>query len=221
LQHVADRGNFTAVTRSIWWIALAMFVMATAVTALIAWQLRASSAKQTSPASDFKNSTGGSAQREHSRLPRRKEDNGGALMAMLPAIAAAPSHRPDPETTAPNSPAIVAMIDIYNDAASPSDTVRGLAQLLPTLTPEDQGEAARYMVAAAADADYGEVTAVLLGDQLGTEASQVLIDDVAQRPPSVSNPVWAELAQRPQHPFHSMALQQVADQQANRPLDPR
>ena len=113
------------------------------------------------------------------------------------------------------------MIDIYNDAASPSDTVRGLAQLLPTLTPEDQGEAARYMVAAAADADYGEVTAVLLGDQLGTEASQVLIDDVAQRPPSVSNPVWAELAQRPQHPFHSMALQQVADQQANRPLDPR
>jgi hypothetical protein len=160
-----------------------------------------------------------------SRPVPRQTERTRALLAMLPVAAAAPDEAAaaDVARSSP-SPAIEAMDAVYDTTSSPKEIADALARLIPAMPPEDQAEAVHYLVYAVTDEDYSPAARLLLAGVLGTEAQQILLENLAQRPAAVSAPIWQTLAQRPQHPLQAAALDRLAEQEASassKSSDPR
>ena len=152
---------------------------------------------------------------------QREAKRQSAMFAAMSSAAAAA-----PPRTAGNQPAEPwesALYNIYERESEPGKIAEHLSSLLPELPPEGQAEAARYLVAVLDTTNYLLAVNPWQDPRLGQAARNVLMDDLGQRPPEVSGPIWAASAAMPSHPLHATAVTRRAEPEPppNTPADPK
>jgi hypothetical protein len=84
-------------------------------------------------------------------------------------------------------------------------TTQLLINLLPTLPPEGQAEAAQHITNLLEDKDYNKVIAIVKNPQMPEEVLDVFVTDLMNRDDSVKLPTLLEIAKIPNHPHHEEA----------------
>ena len=92
-----------------------------------------------------------------------------------------------------------------SDAANTS-TAQMLINLLPTLKPEGQAEAAQHISNLISDKEYGRVRALVTNASAPQEVLDVFVTDLMNRDDAVKLPVLLDIAKIPNHPAHEEAL---------------
>ncbi len=120
---------------------------------------------------------------------------------------------PTPATPAPK-PAVPEPIppweekidNILKSNASETDTAQMLINLLPTMPPDGQAEAAQHISNLILDKDYNRVLPLLRNPNLPEEVQDVLVTDLMNRDDTVKLPALLDVAKIPNHPYHDEAL---------------
>ena len=81
-----------------------------------------------------------------------------------------------------------------------------LINLMPTLPPDGQAEAAQHVTNLILDKDYGLVMPLLRNPAYGEEVQDVLITDLMNREDNVKLPALLEVARISNHPYHEEAM---------------
>ncbi len=92
-----------------------------------------------------------------------------------------------------------------SDAANRA-TTQMLINLLPTLPPEGQAEAAQHITNLLEDRDYDKVKAMVKNPQMAEEVLDVFVTDLMNRDDAVKLPVLLDIAKIPNHPHQEEAL---------------
>lgn len=133
-----------------------------------------------------------------------------------PSVARRPEATPAPEKKAAEAPAPMAeapqlaewevKIDqVLRTNAGETETAQMLINMLPTLPPEGQSEAAQHVANLIQDKDYNRVMPILRNTNLAEEVHDVFVTDLMNREDSVKLPALLEIAKIPNHPHHEEA----------------
>lgn len=133
-----------------------------------------------------------------------------------PAVARRPEATPAPEkkADAPAAPMAEApqlaewemKIDqVLRTNAGETETAQMLINMLPTLPPEGQSEAAQHIANLIQDKDYNRVMPLLRNTNLAEEVHDVFVTDLMNREDPVKLPALLEIAKIPNHPHHEEA----------------
>lgn len=136
--------------------------------------------------------------------------------APQPSVARRPEATPAPEkkADAPAAPMAEApqlaewemKIDqVLRTNAGETETAQMLINMLPTLPPEGQTEAAQHVANLIQDKDYNRVMPLLRNTNLAEEVHDVFVTDLMNREDSVKLPALLEIAKLPNHPHHEEA----------------
>jgi len=90
--------------------------------------------------------------------------------------------------------------------AGETETAKMLINLMPTLPPDGQAEAAQHITNLVLDKDYGLVMPMLRNTALSEGVQDVLITDLMNRDDNVKLPALLEVARIPNHPYHEEAM---------------
>jgi hypothetical protein len=128
-----------------------------------------------------------------------------------PQIAARTESKP-PRPATPEPPAAKPMADweikidqVLQSNADESQTAQLLINLLPTLPPEGQEEAAQHISNLILDKDYNKVAPLVKNPGLPEDVLDVFVTDLMNREDDVKLPVLLEIAKIPNHPHHEEA----------------
>ena len=92
-----------------------------------------------------------------------------------------------------------------NSDAANSATAQMLINLLPTLPPEGQNEAAQHISNLLSDKDYNRVMPIIKNPTMSEDVLDVLVTDLMNRDDNVKLPTLLEIARIPNHPHHEEA----------------
>lgn len=92
-----------------------------------------------------------------------------------------------------------------NSDAANSATAQMLINLLPTLPPEGQTEAAQHISNLLSDKDYARVLPIVKNPAMSEDVLDVLVTDLMNRDDTVKLPTLLEIAKIPNHPHHEEA----------------
>lgn len=92
-----------------------------------------------------------------------------------------------------------------NSDAANSATAQMLINLLPTLPPEGQSEAAQHVSNLLADKDYNKVLPIIKNPTMTEDVLDVLVTDLMNRDDIVKLPTLLEIAKIPNHPHREEA----------------
>jgi hypothetical protein len=92
-----------------------------------------------------------------------------------------------------------------NSDAANSATAQTLINLLPTLPPEGQTEAAQHISNLLSDKDYNRVLPIVKNPTMTEDVLDVLVTDLMNRDDTVKLPTLLEIAKIPNHPHHEEA----------------
>ena len=93
-----------------------------------------------------------------------------------------------------------------NSDAGNLSTAQMLINLLPTLKPEGQAEAAQHISNLLPDKEYGRVAAIVKNPSAPQEVIDVFFTDLMNRDDTVKLPVLLDIAKIPNHPSQEEAL---------------
>ncbi len=96
-------------------------------------------------------------------------------------------------------------INPENTEAAHISTAQLLINLIPTLPPEGQAEAAQHVSNLLPDKEYGRVRSMVLNPNAAPELLDVLVTDLMNRDDAVKLPVFLEIARIPNHPTREEA----------------
>lgn len=125
-----------------------------------------------------------------------------------PKVAPAePKPEPKPAQIAEWENKIDAILRANPDSTEEANraTTQLLVNLLPTLPPEGQAEAAQHITNLLEDKDYNKVLAIVKNPQMSEEVLDVFVTDLMNRDDSVKLPTLLEIAKIPNHPHHEEA----------------
>lgn len=153
---------------------------------------------------------------------------------LKPAVAtvatpAAPARTPEPEPPQDAASGKTAIVDIPGPAkatpapaaipewdakidqvlrmnAGDSETAQMLINMLPSLPPDGQAEAAQHISNLISDKDYNRVLPLLKNASLPEQVQDVLVTDLMNRDDSVKLPALLDVAKIATHPYHEEAL---------------
>jgi hypothetical protein len=93
-----------------------------------------------------------------------------------------------------------------NSDAANTATAQMLINLLPTLKPDGQAEAAQHISNLISDKEYGRVRALVTNASAPQEVIDVFVTDLMNRDDAVKLPVLLDIAKIPNHPAQEEAL---------------
>ncbi|MEQ1861765.1 MAG: hypothetical protein ABMA13_17750 [Chthoniobacteraceae bacterium] len=96
--------------------------------------------------------------------------------------------------------------EVLRSAADESQTAQILINMLPTLPPEGQEEAAQHISNLVLDENYSKVLPLVKNPNLPEEVLDVFVTDLMNRDDSTKLPALLEIAKIPNHPHHEEAL---------------
>lgn len=96
--------------------------------------------------------------------------------------------------------------EVLTSGNGETETAQLLINLLPTMPPEGQAEAAQHITNLILDKDYGRVMPMLKNPALAQEVQDVLVTDLMNREDPVKLPALLEVAKIPNHPYHEEAM---------------
>lgn len=135
----------------------------------------------------------------------------------VPAISAAPS-APTAEKMPPPLPGATPISDADrkideilrinpdNTEAAHISTAQLLINLIPTLPPEGQAEAAQHVSNLLPDKEYARVRSMVVNPNAAPELLDVLVTDLMNRDDGVKLPVLLDIAKIPNHPTREEAM---------------
>src|SRR4051812_32608668 len=92
--------------------------------------------------------------------------------------------------------------EVLSSGNGETETAQLLINLLPTMPPEGQAEAAQHISNLILDKDYGRVMPMLKNPKsLAPEVQDVLVTDLMNRSDAVKLPALLEVAKIPDHPY--------------------
>lgn len=96
--------------------------------------------------------------------------------------------------------------NVLRGPADESQTAQILINMLPSLPPEGQEEAAEHISNLILDEDYGRVAPLVRNPNLPEEVLDVFVTDLMNRDDAVKLPLLLDIAKIPNHPHHEEAL---------------
>jgi hypothetical protein len=97
--------------------------------------------------------------------------------------------------------------EVLTSGNGETETAQLLINLLPTMPPEGQAEAAQHISNLILDKDYGRVLPMLKNPKsVAPEVQDVLVTDLMNRSDAVKLPALLEVAKIPDHPYHDEAM---------------
>ena len=96
--------------------------------------------------------------------------------------------------------------EVLRSNADEAQTAQILINMLPTLPPEGQAEAAQHISNLILDQDYAKVMPLVKNPNLPEEVLDVFVTDLMNRDDSTKLPALLEIAKIPNHPHHEEAL---------------
>ena len=131
----------------------------------------------------------------------------GSAPAMVrttrPAVAQAAGK---PATPPPLTDWEIKIEQVLTAKATETETAQMLINLLPTLPPEGQTEAAQHISNLIVDKDYNRILPLLRNASLPSEVQDVFVTDLMNREDPVKLPALLDVAKIPNHPYHEEAL---------------
>jgi hypothetical protein len=131
-------------------------------------------------------------------VPKAGQDNPSGVAAALP---------PRPVTPNAGMTAWEARIDeVLRSNVDENQTAQILVNLMPTLPPEGQEEAAQHIANLILDENYAQVMPLLKNPNLPEDVLDVFVTDLMNREDKVKLPALLDIARIPNHPHHEEAL---------------
>ena len=130
--------------------------------------------------------------------PRPKADTTSTLGATVP-------DEPAPAPAKPLAEWEVKIDQVLRANADETQTAQILINLLPTLPPDGQAEAAQHISNLILDKDYSRVAPLVKNPGLSEEVLDVFVTDLMNREDAVKLPVLLDIAKIPNHPHHAEA----------------
>ena len=144
-----------------------------------------------------------------------------AIAAPIPAKNIAIKPRPTPEPTAksaqpdPDEPTKepakplaeweVKIDNVLRANADETQTAQMLINMLPTLPPDGQAEAAQHISNLVLDKDYNRIAPLVKNPGLSEDVLDVFVTDLMNREDDVKLPILLDIAKIPNHPHHEEA----------------
>jgi hypothetical protein len=127
--------------------------------------------------------------------------------ARSPSIPApAPVPRPKEEAEKPMAEWERKIEQALRADVGETETAQLLINMLPTLPPDGQAEAAQHISNLLLDKDYGRVLPLVKNPNLPEEVLDVFVTDLMNRDDAVKLPVLLEIAKIPNHPHQEESL---------------
>lgn len=120
--------------------------------------------------------------------------------------AAAPAPKPKSEPPKPPAEWEKRIDQILRADVDETATAQLLINVLPTLPPEGQAEAAQHISNLLLDKDYGRVAPIVKNPNMPEEVLDVFVTDLMNRDDAVKLPVLLEIAKIPNHPHREESL---------------
>jgi hypothetical protein len=123
--------------------------------------------------------------------------------------------KPEVAKTAPAKPAAtprplqdweLRIDEVLRSTADEAQTAKILINMLPTLPPEGQEEAAQHISNLVLDENYKDVLPLVKNPNLPEEVLDVFVTDLMNRDDQVKLPALLDIAKIPNHPHHEEAL---------------
>jgi hypothetical protein len=96
--------------------------------------------------------------------------------------------------------------EVLRSSADETQTAQILINMLPTLPPDGQSEAAQHISNLVLDDQYNRVLPLVKNPNLPEDVLDVFVTDLLNRDDSVKLPTLLEIAKIPNHPHHEEAL---------------
>ncbi len=131
--------------------------------------------------------------------------------AVMPvAVAATPVPKVEPKAEPkPLAEWEVKIETLLRSSIGETETAQLLINLLPTLPPEGQAQAAQHISNLLLDKDYNRLLPLVKNSRLSEEVLDVFVSDLMNRDDAVKLPTLLEIAKLPAHPHHEEALQDL------------
>lgn len=107
---------------------------------------------------------------------------------------------------APLAPWEYKIDEVLRSSADESQTAQILINMLPSLPPDGQAEAAQHISNLLLDKDYNKVLPLVKNPNLSEEVLDVFVTDLMNRDDSTKLPTLLEIARIPNHPHREEAL---------------
>ena len=138
--------------------------------------------------------------------PKRVEIKARPKAETFPTIdGAIPGDGTPPEPARPLADWEVKIDQVLRANADETQTAQLLINMLPTLPPDGQAEAAQHISNLILDKDYSRVAPLVKNPGLSEEVLDVFVTDLMNREDSVKLPVLLDIARIPNHPHHEEA----------------
>jgi hypothetical protein len=128
------------------------------------------------------------------------------IAARAESTPAKPTERPEPPAAKPMADWEIKIDQVLQTNADESQTAQMLINLLPTLPPEGQEEAAQHISNLILDKDYNKVAALVKNPGLPEDVLDVFVTDLMNREDEVKLPILLDIAKIPNHPHHEEAV---------------
>src|SRR6187397_1340535 len=136
--------------------------------------------------------------------PKPRETGESNSTASVPKPNATP---PSPKATPrPLQDWELRIDEVLRSSADETQTAQILINLLPTLPPEGQSEAAQHISNLILDDQYNRVLPLVKNPNLPEDVLDVFVTDLMNRDDAVKLPTLLEIAKIPNHPHHEEAL---------------
>jgi hypothetical protein len=99
--------------------------------------------------------------------------------------------------------------EVLRSSADEAQTAQILINMLPTLPPDGQTEAAQHISNLILDKDYSKVMPLVKNPNLPEEVLDVFVTDLMNRDDTTKLPALLEIAKIPNHPHHEEAIQDL------------
>ena len=115
------------------------------------------------------------------------------------------SEKPVKEPAKPLADWEVKIDNVLRANADEAQTAQILINMLPTLPPDGQAEAAQHISNLVLDKDYSRIAPLVKNPGLSEDVLDVFVTDLMNREDEVKLPVLLEIAKIPNHPHHEEA----------------
>ena len=115
------------------------------------------------------------------------------------------SEKPPREPAKPLADWEVKIDNVLRANADETQTAQMLINMLPTLPPDGQAEAAQHISNLVLDKDYNRIAPLVKNPGLSEDVLDVFVTDLMNREDDVKLPVLLDIAKIPNHPHHEEA----------------
>ena len=137
--------------------------------------------------------------------PRRVEIKPRPKDETISKFDATATEEPAPAPAKPLAEWEVKIDQVLRANADETQTAQILINMLPTLPPDGQAEAAQHISNLILDKDYNRVAPLVKNPGLSEEVLDVFVTDLMNREDAVKLPVLLDIAKIPNHPHHAEA----------------